>query len=100
MRIGYSIPRMTEVSFKVLRALADGEFHSGVVIAHELGMSRGTVWNAVRAIDAAGVRVYKVHGRGYKLQRPLSLLNSDAILRAAGQQALPFAIDIVDVAES
>ena len=98
--IGYSISRMTELSFHVLRRLADGDFHSGAALARALGVSRGTVWNAVRAIDAAGLRVYKVRGRGYKLSAAVSLLDRESIVRHAGVCATRYVIDLVDTAAS
>ena len=72
---------MIAISFTVLRLLADGEFHSGVDIARELGVSRGTVWNAVRALDAAGIDVYRVRGRGYRIAHAVSLLDPQSIAR-------------------
>lgn len=91
---------VTELSFSVLRALADAEFHSGAALARSLGVSRGTVWNAVRAIDAAGLTVYKVRGRGYRLAQPISLLERDAIARHAGARASGFQIEVLDVTSS
>jgi BirA family biotin operon repressor/biotin-[acetyl-CoA-carboxylase] ligase len=91
---------MSAISFRVLRLLADGEFHSGVEIARELGVSRGTVWNAVGALDAAGVEIYRVRSRGYRLPYPLSLLDRAAVARHAGFEASRFAIEVVEVAES
>ena len=91
---------MTELSFDVLRRLADGEFHSGEALARALRVSRGTIWNAVRAIDAAGVKVYKVRGRGYKLSEPVSLLDSEAVIRHAGSAAARYTIELVDAVGS
>lgn len=97
---GYSIWRMTELSFKVLRLIADGEFHSGAALARNLGVTRGTIWNAVRALDAAGLEVYRVRGRGYRLVQPVSLLDAAAVARHAGSAAPRFKIDVIDLAES
>jgi BirA family biotin operon repressor/biotin-[acetyl-CoA-carboxylase] ligase len=91
---------MTELSFDVLRRLCDGEFHSGAVLARTLGVSRGTVWNAVRTIDTAGLTVYKVRGRGYRLAEPLSLLDRDAIARHIGAGAKRYVIEVFDTSES
>ena len=91
---------MTGVSFSVLRLLADGEFHSGSAIARELGVSRGTVWNAVRDLESAGLDVYRVRSRGYRLPQPVSLLDREAIARHAGAAASRFAIEVVDATES
>jgi BirA family biotin operon repressor/biotin-[acetyl-CoA-carboxylase] ligase len=91
---------MTAYDSSVLRLLADGEFHSGVGLARALGVSRSTVWNAVRALSDAGLDVYRVKSRGYRLAQPLSLLDTSAIVRHAAPAASRFAIDLVDIAGS
>ena len=80
--------------------LADGEFHSGEVIARALGVSRGTVGNAVRALTAAGLDVYSVKARGYRLARPLLLLDAGAICQHAGRAAPRFSVEVLDIADS
>ncbi|MCW5603982.1 MAG: biotin--[acetyl-CoA-carboxylase] ligase [Burkholderiales bacterium] len=87
-------------TFKVLRLLADGNFHSGETLAHALGVSRGSVWHAVRALGAAGLDIYRVRGRGYRLARPLSLLDRDAVLRELGSEADHFTLRILDETDS
>jgi BirA family biotin operon repressor/biotin-[acetyl-CoA-carboxylase] ligase len=84
----------------VLRMLADGEFHSGEVIARALGVSRGTVSNAVRALAAAGLDIYSVKARGYRLSRPLLLLDADAILQHAARAAPRFSVEVIEIADS
>ncbi len=42
---------MKDLAIKTLKLLADGEFHSGEALAHTLGMSRASVWHAVRDLD-------------------------------------------------
>ena len=84
----------------VLRQLADGEFHSGAALARTLEVSRASVWNAVRALEASGLAVYKVHGRGYRLPAPLTLLDRSLVERALGAAASRFALEVVEVASS
>jgi BirA family biotin operon repressor/biotin-[acetyl-CoA-carboxylase] ligase len=98
--IGYSIPRMTELCLALLRLLRDGEFHSGEALARALGVSRGTVWNAVRALEASDLELHKVHGRGYRLAQPLSLLDAREVERCAGPGVARLAIEIVDAVGS
>jgi BirA family biotin operon repressor/biotin-[acetyl-CoA-carboxylase] ligase len=78
----------------LLGALADGGFHSGTALARALGVSRGSVWNAVRELEAMGLDIYKVHGRGYRLPQPLSLLEAAAVERHLGEAAARFAIEV------
>src|SRR5688572_27881901 len=91
---------MTPHSFALLRLIADGEFHSGEALARALGVTRGTVWNAVRAIEAADLSVYKVRGRGYKLAERVSLLDAARVAEAAGSNAARLQIEIVDAIDS
>lgn len=90
----------TALTFQVLRLLADGDFHSGATLARKLDVSRGTVWNAVRALDGLGLEVYRVRGRGYRLAESLSLLDAAAIATYAGEASSRLAIELVDVADS
>ena len=87
---------MKDLAIKTLKLLADGEFHSGEALAHTLGMSRASVWHAVRDLDAAGLDVFRVRGRGYRLAQPLSLLDRDEVLRQLGADAAAFTIEIMD----
>lgn len=91
-----SLGAMKTWQFKVLRRLADGGFHSGEALGNALGMSRASVWLAVRELELAGLEVYKVRGRGYRLAQPLSLLDREAVLRELGDDAAHFTIEILD----
>lgn len=87
-------------SFSLLRLLADGEFHSGSALAQALGVSRGTVWNAVRGLESAGIEIYHVRGRGYRLANALSLLDARAVAKHAGAVAGRHDIEIVEAVDS
>jgi BirA family biotin operon repressor/biotin-[acetyl-CoA-carboxylase] ligase len=66
---------------KLLRALADGRFHSGQAIAAALGVSRTAVWKQVRRLeDELSIRVDAVRGRGYRLPTAIELLDPVRIL--------------------
>lgn len=96
----FYIALMMPLAFSVLRKLADAQFHSGAALARAFGVSRGTVWNAVRELDAAGLVVHRVRGRGYRLPQPVSLLEREAVLMSAGAAASRLQIEILDTAES
>ncbi|MBM3341588.1 MAG: biotin--[acetyl-CoA-carboxylase] ligase [Betaproteobacteria bacterium] len=90
---------MKPLAYTVLRWLADGEFHSGEALARAVDASRASVWNAVQEIEANGVEVYRIRGRGYRLAQPLSLLDAGALQRWLGESA-PFSVEILNEAES
>lgn len=64
---------------QLLERLADGGFRSGEVLAAELGISRAAVWKLVRGWQARGLDIQAVRGRGYRLARPLELLDAGLI---------------------
>jgi BirA family biotin operon repressor/biotin-[acetyl-CoA-carboxylase] ligase len=97
---GYSIPRMKALTADVLRRLADGDFHSGEALARAHQVSRASVWLAVRELEAMGVGVYKVRGRGYRLPQPLTLLDRSAVERHLGADRKRFAVEIRDAEDS
>lgn len=70
---------MSPLLLAVLRQLSHEDFLSGEILAKRLGCSRATVNNAIREAAAGGVSVHAVHGRGYRLARPLSWLVPDRL---------------------
>lgn len=90
---------MKPLAYHLLRLLADGEFRSGAALAQATGMSRASVWNAVQEIEAAGVDVFSVRGRGYRLAQPVSMLNAERLVELLGE-ASPFSLEVIDEAES
>ncbi len=91
---------MTPLTFQTLRLLADGEFRSGEEMARTLGVTRASVWNALHGLDGAGLEIFKVRGRGYRLSKPLCWLEQGAIERALAARAQDFKIELLDVATS
>ena len=87
---------MTPHTFDVLRLLADGEFHSGEALGRALAITRGSVSNALADVDALGLNVHKVHGRGYRLVTPVQWLDRERLNALLGRQAARFDIEIVD----
>ena len=66
--------------FAVLKLLADGRFHSGEMIARQLGCSRTSVWQAIRCIEEElGLPVFSVRGQGYRLAETLEMLDVASI---------------------
>lgn len=67
--------------------LADGQWHRGPALAAAMGVTRATVSGRVAALADRGVDVYSVSGKGYRLARPLDLLDSGAIADALDDAA-------------
>jgi len=83
---------------QLLGLLADGALHSGEVLAAALGVSRAAVAKQVQALAARGVPVAAVPRRGYRLARPLELLDA-AGLEAALAPATRARLDRLEVYE-
>lgn len=70
----------------VLALLSDNQFHSGEELGEALGVTRAAVWKKLKKLEAIGVRVHSVKGRGYRLPTPMELL-SESSLREFGVPA-------------
>jgi BirA family biotin operon repressor/biotin-[acetyl-CoA-carboxylase] ligase len=88
------------LTFALLRRLADGEFHSGQVLAQQFGVTRATVNNALQDVDCFGLTLYSVRGRGYRLARPLQWLDADLIMSELGPAREDLRIEVLDHADS
>jgi BirA family biotin operon repressor/biotin-[acetyl-CoA-carboxylase] ligase len=63
----------------LLQLLADGEVHSGESLAAELRQTRAAVWKGVERLRAIGIEVQALARRGYRLARPVELLDISRI---------------------
>src|SRR5208283_2834426 len=91
---------LSTLGFTLLRRLADGEVHSGEALAADIGISRARVSQLLRQADAAGLRLERKPGRGYRLRDALPFLDCSAILAALGESAQVLTIDVADMLDS
>jgi BirA family biotin operon repressor/biotin-[acetyl-CoA-carboxylase] ligase len=73
---------MTRRVEDLLALLADGELQSGADLAAKLGVSRTAVWKLVGELRGHGVEVESLPRSGYRLPRPVELLDADSIRRS------------------
>jgi BirA family transcriptional regulator, biotin operon repressor / biotin---[acetyl-CoA-carboxylase] ligase len=71
----------TALRERLIGLLADGEFHSGEHLARSLGVSRTAVWKHLQGFGELGLELHKVQKRGYRLARPIDLLDAATIRR-------------------
>lgn len=87
-------------AWQLLNLLADGEFHSGELLARQIGVSRASVFNALAHVAEQGVALQRIRGRGYRLAHPWKRLDRDAVAHWLGNDAARFDIEIVQQAAS
>ncbi len=88
------------LTFSLLRLLADGEFHSGEVLAQQLQVSRASVNNALSDVGQYGLTLHRIRGRGYRLPNPPQWLEVNRLHTLLGKDAGIFGIQILDTAVS
>ncbi|MFM8333036.1 MAG: bifunctional biotin--[acetyl-CoA-carboxylase] ligase/biotin operon repressor BirA [Candidatus Methylumidiphilus sp.] len=86
----------------ILKLLADGAFHSGSHIAQTLHCSRASVWSIIHELQQLGLEINAVSGKGYRLARPLELLDAEVIAAQLSAEARPLLtlLDIHDQLDS
>ncbi len=87
---------MSAAHFSLLRILTDGRFHSGERLGRALGLSRAGVWNLIRRIEALGLRVFKVRGRGYRLAEALDLFELDGLAARLKKISPELCVEVLD----
>lgn len=71
----------------LMRLLSDGEVHSGEQLGETLGISRAAVWKQLKKLEALGVELVAVKGRGYRLAQRLEPLEGAKIVERLPAQA-------------
>lgn len=87
------------LSLSLLRHLSSDDFVSGEWLAQHFGVSRASVWSALREVEQSGVQVFKVRGRGYRLAEPIEWLDAERI-RQHLDDAARVVLEVADVVES
>ncbi|WP_227370382.1 biotin--[acetyl-CoA-carboxylase] ligase [Halomonas sp. M20] len=67
---------------ELVHLLSDGNYHSGERLGEQLGVSRTAVWKQLNKLEALGIPVEVVRGRGYRLASPIELLDGSRIVSA------------------
>src|SRR5579864_2211030 len=82
--------------FSLIRILADGSFHSCERLGRALGLSRAGVEHQLHGIEALGLRISKVRGRGYRLAEPVDLLDRDALAARLRKSSPVLSVEVRD----
>ena len=91
---------MGPLTFKALRLLADGHFHSGAQIARRLERSRAALSETLKGAAELGVEVFSVPGKGYRLAQPIEFLDAHAIVSRLGPVASRVRLTLADEVDS
>lgn len=65
---------------EVLAQLDHKNYRSGQDLADQLKVTRATIHNCISRIESMGIKIERVHGRGYRLHYPLDLLSAEQII--------------------
>jgi len=81
------IMQISNTQKSILALLADGEFHSGTELASALNISRSAIWKQLNALADLGLQHSAISGKGYRLERPLELLDKTQIMDSLSDPA-------------
>lgn len=79
----------------VIEQLSDGQFHSGEAIGALLGVTRTAVNQYISDVQELGVDVFRITGKGYRIQEPLQLIDYNKIAQAMGTTDHNFIVERV-----
>ncbi len=86
----------------IIKRMADGQFFSGQQLANELNVSRASIWNYLKTLEAAGFEFHAVKGKGTRLKLPIELLDKQRIISSLSVERRHFVeqLDVLDVCTS
>lgn len=84
------------LTLSTLRLLSSSEFLSGEEIAARLGVTRATVWNAIRDAGARGVEIERSRGHGYRLVDAPVWLDAKAVEAGLASTARHIRVRVVE----
>lgn len=79
----------------LLPLLSDGEFRSGQDLANALGVSRTAVWKQLNKLDALGLDIESVKGRGYRIPGGIDLLDESRVRAGLNTNARGFLSQLI-----
>ena len=82
---------------KLIKLLADGQFHSGEELGAAMGVSRSAIWKQLRGLEAEyGLELHSVKGRGYRLEAAIEALKVPESCNGCDPSWTVFVHDSVD----
>jgi BirA family biotin operon repressor/biotin-[acetyl-CoA-carboxylase] ligase len=87
---------MRPLAFQLLRELSHEHFISGVWLAEKFGVSRSAVSDALQDASEAGIDIFSLTRRGYRLAEPIELLDLEHIRKALGAATRRLNVDVVE----
>ncbi|MEP7154616.1 MAG: biotin--[acetyl-CoA-carboxylase] ligase [Betaproteobacteria bacterium] len=87
---------MRPLSFQLLRELSHEHFVSGSQLAEKFGVSRSAVSDAMRDAGEAGVEIFSLTRRGYRLASPVELLDVERLRKKLGAVAKRVNVAVVE----
>ncbi|MBY6199614.1 bifunctional biotin--[acetyl-CoA-carboxylase] ligase/biotin operon repressor BirA [Vibrio hangzhouensis] len=84
-----------QMKLAILLELSQGGFHSGEALGELLGISRAAVSKHIKGIQAWGVDVFRVQGKGYQLAAPMELLSQQLL-----EQQLDVPFELIPIIDS
>lgn len=83
----------------ILELMSDGQYHSGKALGDLLGVSRTAVWKHLQKLEAYGLPLESVKGKGYCVPGGLELLDEESIRGWLNPAARSFLSDL-DICQS
>ncbi|MEQ1516750.1 MAG: biotin--[acetyl-CoA-carboxylase] ligase [Usitatibacteraceae bacterium] len=91
---------MRPLAFSLLRDLSHEHFVSGAKLAEKYGVSRSAVSDALRDASEAGIGIFSLTRKGYRLAEPIEVLDVDRIRTALGADAKRVNVEVLTEIDS
>jgi BirA family biotin operon repressor/biotin-[acetyl-CoA-carboxylase] ligase len=80
--------------YPLICQLSDGEYHTGTELGDSLNISRTAIWKQIQKLPELGLHYQTEKQLGYRLDKPLDLLDADFILNKLRNNFIPGEVDL------
>lgn len=91
---------MRPLAYSLLRDLSHAHFTSGARLAEKYGVSRSAISDALRDATEAGIGIFSLTRKGYRLAAPIELLDVERIRRDLGTAAKRVDVEVLTTIDS
>ncbi len=91
---------MRPLAWSLLRELSHEKFVSGAKLAERFGVSRSAVSDALHDANEAGVEIFSLTRKGYRLAAPLDLLDAEEVRNTLGKAGKHLKVEVCNEIDS
>jgi len=91
---------LNQTTKHIIQYLDDGNYHDGTSLGAEFNISRTAIWKNIKILQNLGIEIESIKGKGYRLIRPVELLDNETISNQINKYFRDNKLDLLETIDS